>query len=85
MGDQNAELFREKFGLLSKKYPAYSRFTDGSLINAGNKNIFNSTALEDHHALIPLNVLPDDATAPERNVYEIVLTSFFTVCMKDYI
>jgi DNA topoisomerase-3 len=85
MGDQNVDLFREKFRLLSKKYPAYSRFTDESLINAENKNIFNSAALEDHHALIPLDVLPDDTSVPEQNVYEIVLRSFFTVCMKDYI
>jgi DNA topoisomerase-3 len=85
MGDQNVELFREKFKLLSKKYPVYARFADESLIRVENKNIFNSAALEDHHALIPLNVLPEDAALAERKVYEIVLASFFTVCMKDYI
>jgi DNA topoisomerase-3 len=85
MGDGNVELFREKFGLLSAKYPEYARYCDESLITLGNRNIFNSSALEDHHALIPLSPLPDNASVQERNVFEIVLRSFFTVCMPDYV
>jgi DNA topoisomerase-3 len=85
MGDQNVDLFREKFRLLSSRYPGYDSYCDESLINSGNRNIFNSAALEDHHALIPLAPLPDNASAQEKNVFEIVLRSFFTVCMPDYV
>jgi DNA topoisomerase-3 len=85
MGDRNVELFRETFRLLSGCYPHYARLCDESAIRAGNKNIFNSAALEDHHALIPLRRLPENADAAERNVFDIVLKSFFTVCMNDHI
>lgn len=85
MGDHNVSLFRGKYQLLSRKYSQFSRFCDETLITQDNKNIFNSAALEDHHALIPLTILPEEAPLQERTIYEIVLTSFFTVCMKDYI
>jgi DNA topoisomerase-3 len=85
MGDGNVDLFREKFRLLASRYPDYAQYCDESLIIPGNRNIFNSAALEDHHALIPLASLPDSASVQERNVFEIVLCSFFTVCMPDYI
>jgi DNA topoisomerase-3 len=85
MGDLNVDLFREKFWLLSSRYPGYAQHCDESLIVPGNRNIFNSAALEDHHALIPLTPMSDSASVQERNVFEIVLSSFFTVCMPDYI
>jgi DNA topoisomerase-3 len=77
--------FREKYRLLSSRYPGYAQYCDESLIAPENRNIFISSALEDHHALIPLAPLPDSASVQERNVFEIVLRSFFTVCMPDYI
>jgi DNA topoisomerase-3 len=58
---------------------------DPALISSNNKHIFNSTQLEDHHALIPLAVIPEAASEKERKVYAIVLESFFTVCMPDFI
>jgi DNA topoisomerase-3 len=85
MGNGNVALFREKFGLLSAKYPEYARYCDESLVTLENRNIFNSAALEDHHALIPLSPLPDTASIHEKNVFDIVLRSFFTLCMPDYI
>jgi DNA topoisomerase-3 len=85
MGDGNVDLFREKFRLLSSRYPDYTQHCDESLIIPGNRNIFNSAALEDHHALIPLAPLPDSVSQQERNIFEIVLRSFFTACMPDYI
>jgi DNA topoisomerase-3 len=74
MGDGNVDLFREKFRLLSSRYPGYAQHCEESLIT-----------LEDHHALIPLAPLPDNASEPEKNVFAVVLRSFFTVCMPDYI
>ncbi|MDR3283837.1 MAG: hypothetical protein LBS97_01500 [Treponema sp.] len=62
-----------------------SAYCDASLIQDGNKHIFNSVLLEDHHALIPLDVLPLEASGQEKNVYGLVLRSFFRVCMKDFV
>jgi DNA topoisomerase-3 len=55
------------------------------LITAANKHIFDSSKLEDHHALIPLGRLPEGVTGNERNVYAVVLEAFFTVCMPDFV
>jgi len=83
MGDSNVDLFLEKFSLL-KLESSFSCFSDPSLISAGNKHIFNSAQLEDHHALIPLAKIPPSANEKERKIYSIVLESFFAVCMPDY-
>jgi DNA topoisomerase-3 len=85
MGEGNVGMFREVYRLLSGGYPHYARLCDESLVTEGNKNIFNSAALEDHHALIPLRPLPESADTHERNIFDLVLKSFFAVCMKDYI
>jgi DNA topoisomerase-3 len=84
MGDNNAELFLEKFNLLIHESPI-SCFSDPSLITADNKHIFNSAQLEDHHALIPLAKLPSGTSEKENKIYSIVLESFFIVCMPDYV
>jgi len=84
MGDNNADLFLEKFNVL-RLDSSISCFSDPSLIVAGNKHIFNSAQLEDHHALIPLAKIPPAANEKERKIYSIVLESFFTVCMPDYV
>jgi DNA topoisomerase-3 len=84
MGDSNVDLFREKFELLKADFPG-SSYCDPSLISSKNTHIFCTTQLEDHHALIPLAPLPDSATDKERKVYSIVLESFFTVCMPDFV
>jgi DNA topoisomerase-3 len=85
MGEQNVEFFRETYRLLSGIYPQEARLCDESVVTEGNKNIFNSAALEDHHALIPLRQIPDSADDPEKKVFVSVLKAFFTVCMKVYV
>jgi DNA topoisomerase-3 len=85
MGDNNVDLFREKFHLFESKYRQWSQFSVPDLIDQSNKHIFNSAALEDHHALIPLAFLPENATVKERNVFEIVVKQFFITCMGDHI
>jgi DNA topoisomerase-3 len=84
MGDNNADLFREKFELLRGTFSP-SKLCDVNLICPENKHIFNSKQLEDHHALIPLGKLPENADDKERNIYTIVLEAFFTVCMPDFV
>jgi DNA topoisomerase-3 len=85
MGDNSVELFREKFNLLAGKYARWSRFSVPALIDRSNRHIFNSAALEDHHALIPLAYLPEGADSKEKNVFEIVVKQFFVACMGDYV
>jgi DNA topoisomerase-3 len=83
MGDNNVGLFREKFELLKGEYAVISKHCDERLITKENAHIFNSKALEDHHALIPLAGLPETANEAERNIFGIVARSFFTACMPD--
>lgn len=85
MGDGNVELFKNKYNLLKTSFPELSGFCDESLLNGNNKHIFNSEQLEAHHALIPLNRLPEDASGEEKNIYNIVVQNFFKNCMPDYI
>jgi DNA topoisomerase-3 len=85
MGDNNVDIFKDKFDLLKMSFPEWSQFSDPALITAANKHIFNSAALEDHHALIPLAPLPSAASDREKNIYTLVVKSFFTVCMPDMI
>lgn len=80
LGDDDVELFREKFELLKTKY-SISQFCNTSLITKDNKHIFNSKKLDSHHALIPLDFIPETATQAEKNIYEIVLRHFFLSCM----
>lgn len=84
MGDNNAELFLQKFDLLRTEHTQLSAHCNRNLITAENKHIFNSKNLESHHALIPLTPLPSSASGEEKNVFAIVLESFFIVCMDDY-
>ena len=85
LGDDNVELFREKYELLKNIYSKSSSGCDVTLIDSNNKRIFNSSKLQDHHALIPLSPLPDKANNDERNVYAAVLNRFFQVIKKEYI
>lgn len=80
LGDDDVELFREKFELLKSKYPL-SNLCNEKLISIDNKHIFNSKKLDSHHALIPLDFIPESATAAEKNIYEIVIRHFFMSCM----
>lgn len=85
MGDENVTLFKAKYELLKPLYPSLSGFCNENLISNDNKHIFNSEKLEAHHALIPLAELPQSASVEEKNVFEIVIKNFFTVCMDDFI
>lgn len=84
LGDDDVQLFLSKFNLLKNKYEI-STFCNPSLITQDNKHIFNSAKLESHHALIPLDFLPDRATDAERNIYNLVLNHFFLCCCDKFI
>ena len=85
LGDENVDLFRDKYTLLS---PLYPNFSDGCLpesICQSNKRIFNSAKLKDHHALVPLSPLPETASKKEALVYTVVLERFFTAIKKPHL
>ena len=84
LGDDDIPLFKEKFDLLKSHYPV-SQYCNEKLISRENSHIFNSKKLDSHHALIPLDLLPNDATQAEKNIYNIVLNRFFMSCMDSCI
>lgn len=83
LGDDNVELFKSKFQLISEVFPDLAKKCDVSKISGENKRIFNSAKLTDHHALIPLNKCPETATENERNVYNAVVLRFLQTIMPD--
>jgi DNA topoisomerase-3 len=85
MAEENAPLARDIYDRLSRVYPEFSKDSDPALISPDNKRVFNTKELEDHHALIPLIPLPDNASTEESNVFSLVLKQFFTVFKPDYI
>ena len=85
LGDENVDLFRNKYELLSPLYPELSNGCLPESISQSNKRIFNSAKLKDHHALIPLAPLPETASKKESLVYEVVLERFFTSIKSPHV
>jgi DNA topoisomerase-3 len=84
MGESNVDIFLKYFHLLKGSYENWSKYSDESLITVTNKHIFNNSELEDHHGLIPVGILPETAAVTEKNIFNIVVQNFFTVCMPDF-
>jgi DNA topoisomerase-3 len=84
LGDNNVDLFREKYELLRAAYPVEAQGTLDSSITPANKRLFNSAELRDHHALIPLAPVPAAASEAERNIYSLVLERFFVQLKPPY-
>jgi DNA topoisomerase-3 len=57
MGDENADLVKSVFDKLKKHNPDMAAGIDESLLSKDNRRVFNSAALQDRHALIPLDIL----------------------------
>lgn len=85
LGDDNVELFLQKYGLLKDVYTEESAGCNASYITPDNKRLFDSSRLADHHALIPLDVLPDGATQEQKAVYMAVLERFFCTIKEPHI
>lgn len=85
LGDDNVDLFKEKYNLLKNHYPQLAHMCANEKITVENKRIFNSQKLTDHHALIPLDILPEVASTDERKVYKAVLQRFFDIIKPPYI
>ncbi|MEM3426851.1 MAG: DNA topoisomerase [Nitrososphaerales archaeon] len=48
------------------------------------KRVFNNAKLTDHHAIIPLGVLPEGASLDEKLLYELILKRFLAVFYPPY-
>lgn len=86
LGDDNVGLFLEKYELLTKFYGIKPEIKN---IVCTNKNLFDSKKMaadgDSHPGLFPLFPLPDTATPEEKNIYNLVLESFFTVVQDSHI
>jgi DNA topoisomerase-3 len=95
MGDDNVDLIKNIYETFIKEglpkgyagtcWEEYMKGADPSLINSGNKRIFNSAELQDHHALIPLKPLPADTSDEENDIYTLVFIQFFTMLKPPYV
>jgi DNA topoisomerase-3 len=90
MGNDNVDLVKSIYNKLKNVYTSWKgleKFIQGSdsaLISVGNKRVFNSSELQDHHALIPLATLESE-DKEEVDVYFLVFEQFFTVFKPPYV
>jgi DNA topoisomerase-3 len=91
MGDDNVDLVKSIYDKLFDDYKDITELSDyltgvdTSFISNDNKRLFNSTELQDHHALIPLTSCPINCSDEEAAVYYLVLQRFFTVLKPPYV
>lgn len=77
MGSADVPLIKDVFERMSAVYPEYTGAVDTALLEARNTRLFNDAQLEDHHALIPLQAIPDTASKTEKAVFSLVVRQFF--------
>ena len=53
-------------------------------VDSVGKRVFDTTKLTDHHALIPFDKLPENASVEEKNIYNLVFRRFVGAFMKPY-
>lgn len=82
LSNSNFDLFNSKISLFKGIYP--EMFKSSQAINTQNKQIFDDTKLEDHHALIALSNIPQNATEEERKIFLLVVESMATVLKPSY-
>jgi DNA topoisomerase-3 len=86
LGDDDVDLVKSVFEKIKAAYPEkISDDIDAGLISQDNKRLFDSSKLQDHHALIPLAPIPEGAGQEEKNIYNLVLDRFLTSLKPDYI
>jgi DNA topoisomerase-3 len=83
LGTKNVGLARRLVEKLSGAYPKTFAGVEPGLISSSNRRVFNDSKLTDHHALIPLAPLPENAKQDEEKVYELVLKRFAAAFHPD--
>lgn len=85
MGNENVELVKQIFLDLSKIYPDFYDVLQISDISLSNKRCFNDSKLEAHHAIIPLENIPQDASDNEKKIFSLILNRFKIAFSAPYI
>ncbi len=84
LGSKNVSMVS---GIVDKFQQVYGKTFSGidrGLISAGNRRVFNDAKLTDHHALIPLAPLPQNANPDETRIYHLVLNRFAAAFYPDF-
>lgn len=86
MGSQNIDLCKKIYIKICDSEKRYSFFLQEAIdnFNIENKRCFNDAELEAHHALIPLDILPEDATEEQRNIYTMITERFLISFLPPY-
>ena len=84
LGTQNVDLAGRIVDKLTDAYPDVFEGVDRKLLAVSNKRVFDDSKLTDHHALIPLAPLPQDASRREALVYHLVLRRFAAAFHPKY-
>ncbi len=83
LGSKNVDMTKNILNNLSKAYPQLFANIEKSLISGSNKRVFNDAKLTDHHALIPLKNIPNNANPDEKKIYDLVLKRFAAAFHPD--
>jgi DNA topoisomerase III len=83
LGTQNISLVKKIIDNLSQLYPELFQNIIAERINEKYKRIFDDSRLTDHHAIIPLSPLPQNASADEKTIYDLVMKRFAAAFHAD--
>ncbi|MEZ4527537.1 MAG: DNA topoisomerase 3 [Desulfobacterales bacterium] len=83
LGTKNVSMTQQIAKKLSSSYPNIFAGLEEKLIQVSNKRVFNDAKLTDHHALIPLAPLPQNAKNEEKKLYDLVLKRFAAAFYPD--
>lgn len=75
--EEEIPFMHEVFSYLSPNYSSLSKHAEPKWVSTENKRICNSPKVTDHHAILPEPVTPQDLSADESKIYEIIVTRFF--------
>lgn len=84
MGSKNVQLCFDLYQKFISFYPEYFELHSVYDIDESDKRIFNDAKLEAHHAIIPLEKLPSNATGEEENVYYLILERFMLAFAQGF-
>jgi len=77
LSEENKELVKEVLRKLGREDLIES-------VDKVGKRVFDDSKLTDHHAIIPLDRLPKEASDDDRKLYELIKARFFAVFMPPF-
>ncbi len=83
LGTQNVSLVKKIIDGLSISYPETFENILPERISKTYSRVFDDSRLTDHHAIIVLAPIPENATRDEKNIYDLVLKRFAAAFHAD--